>query len=267
LEGQPTSVLQASQPFRYDAILREAGLVGGEMSEQNGGSRVGATHRAVVVVRSVVLVLVVLLTIAACGDGESQSGPTGTVVRFDTVLGTFDVELLDDVAPITVENFLGYVTSGEYDGSIIHRAVPDFVIQGGGFTTGPVITFPETFPGRVPNNGFIRNEFQASNLRGTIAMALEEVAGRPLINSASNEWYFNLVDNTRLDPEKFTVFGRVLGSGMGVVDAIGALPTYDLTEYNDALTNVPLRSPPDPELEIDELVVIRRITIVESPRL
>ena len=228
------------------------------MSELKLGGRGAAARRATGSVRSVVVVLLFLFMFAACGD-DSQSGSTGTIVRFATVLGTFEVELLDAVAPITVENFLGYVTSGEYDGSIIHRAVPDFVIQGGGFTTGPVVTFPETFPGRVPNRGFIQNEFEASNLRGTIAMALEEIDGRPLINSASNEWYINLVDNTRLDADKFTVFGKVLGNGMDVVEAIGALPTYDLTEYNEAFTCVPLTAAPEPELELEDVVVILRI--------
>ena len=103
-----------------------------------------------------------------------------------------------------------------------------------------------------------------SNLRGTIAMALEYVGDRPLINSATDEWYINLVDNTRLDADDFTVFGNVIGDGMDVVEAIGALPTYDLSTYDDALTCVPLTRAPQPELERSELIVIRRITVVDS---
>jgi peptidyl-prolyl cis-trans isomerase A (cyclophilin A) len=138
-----------------------------------------------------------------------------TTVRFDTSLGSFDVELFDTTAPITVANFLDYLNDGDYVDSFVHRSVPGFVIQGGGFrvVSGAVQAVPTEPP--------IQNEFDASNLRGTIAMA--RVAGQ--VNSATSQWFVNLGDNSALDSvdEGFTVFGEVIGDGMDVVDAIAAL--------------------------------------------
>jgi len=202
---------------------------------------------------------VLLALLCACGDATS---PGRTAVRFETTLGDFEVELFDDVTPLTVQNFLGYVDDGAYAGSIVHRSVPGFVIQGGGFTTGPVATFPETFPGRVPTHRPVRNEAALSNVRGTIAMALEYVDDHPLINSATNEWYVNLADNSRLDADGFTVFGAVRGSGMEVVDAIAALGVYDLSSYDDALDTTPLRAAPIPELRLADLVVVTRAAVI-----
>ncbi|NBO66814.1 MAG: hypothetical protein EBU88_18550, partial [Acidobacteria bacterium] len=145
----------------------------------------------------------------------------GTLVRFNTTAGTFDVELLDAEAPVTVANFLGYQASPEYSGLIVHRSVPNFVIQGGGFTLS------DSRISSVQTNPPIQNEFLAanSNVRGTLAMAM--VSGN--INSGSSQWFINVADNTFLDEGKYTVFGRVLGSGMSVVDQINNLTTYDLT--------------------------------------
>lgn len=207
-----------------------------------------------------VLALSGLFVISSCSDATLGH----TVVRFETNLGNFEVQLFDDVAPLTVQNFLRYVDDGAYVGSIVHRSVPDFVIQGGGFTTGPAATFPETFPGRVPVHRPVKNEAAVSNVRGTIAMALEYVDDRPLINSATNEWYINLDDNARLDADDFTVFGEVRGDGMHVVDEIAALGIYDLSAYNDALNTTPLTAAPEPALEIQDLVVILRIDVFEG---
>lgn len=205
------------------------------------------------------LALLLAAGLASCGDT-----PLGhTIVRFDTALGSFEVQLYDDVTPKTVENFLGYVQPGDYDDSIVHRSVPGFVIQGGGFTPGPVATFPETFPGRVPIHRPVQNEAALSNVRGTIAMALEYADDHPLINSATNEWYINLADNSRLDADKFTVFGHVRGDGMKVVDAIAALEIYDLSTYNDALNTTPLTAPPTP-LRVEDLVTLLRVEVVSG---
>ena len=123
-------------------------------------------------------------------------------VRFETNLGNIDVQLLPADAPKTVANFLQYANSGAFNGSFIHRSVPSFVIQGGGYTwsnsAGPVA---------VPSNAPVVNEFKISNTRGTIAMA--KLGADP--NSATNQWFFNLVDNSsNLDNQNggFTVFGR-----------------------------------------------------------
>ena len=113
-----------------------------------------------------------------------------TLVHVDTVLGGFTVELLDDIAPGTVANFLNYVSDGDYEGTFFHRAIPGFILQGGGFSLesdGSLTTVPSDPP--------IANEFGLSNIRGTIAMA--KLGGNP--NSATNEWFVNLAD-----PEKVT---------------------------------------------------------------
>jgi len=141
----------------------------------------------------------------------------GTVVRVNTSLGEFQIELYDAAAPRTVTNFLSYVNSGAYNGTLVHRLVPGFVIQGGW------LTFNESGQrlSEILTGPTIQNEFSASNLRGTIAMA--KVGGDP--NSATSQWFINLVDNTELNTSNggFTVFGRVMGTGMQVVDAIAAL--------------------------------------------
>jgi len=155
---------------------------------------------------------------------------SSTVVRFSTVLGDIDVGLFDDEAPQTVANFLQYVQDGDYADTLFHRSVTGFVVQGGGFTWPD---FEE-----VPADPPVVNEFWTSNVRGTIAMAKQ--AGNP--DSATNQWFFNLADNTSLDGQNggFTVFGRVLGDGMDVVDAIAAVPTYDLSDVQSAFEDLPL---------------------------
>ena len=109
-----------------------------------------------------------------------------TVVRFETPLGSFDVELFDDVTPLTVTNFLNYVNDGDYENSFIHRKVNDFIVQGGGFT------FENDLVGNVPEDPPVINEFNLSNVRGTIAMA--KLGGDP--NSTTSEWFINLADNS-----------------------------------------------------------------------
>jgi cyclophilin family peptidyl-prolyl cis-trans isomerase len=160
-----------------------------------------------------------------------------SVVRFNTVDGPIDVQLLDQEAPRTVTNFLNYVKQGAFLDSIFHRSMPGFVIQGGGFAfhTPPARLDP------VATDPPVLNEFgqDRSNVRGTIAMA--KVAGDP--NSATSEFFFNLADNSSiLDPQNggFTVFGRVLGNGMQVVDQLAAIPTQDQSAHGGDFANIPL---------------------------
>lgn len=138
-----------------------------------------------------------------------------------TPLGNFEIELFDNDAPITVNNFLKYVSDGDYTNSFVHRSVPMFVIQGGGFI------FIDGEPtASVPTDPPIINEFNRSNTRGTIAMA--KLGGDP--NSATSQWFINLGDNAAtLDTDNggFTVFGQVQGNGMQIVDAIAALMIWD----------------------------------------
>lgn len=140
-------------------------------------------------------------------------------VRLQTSQGAIVLELYPDKAPQTVANFLNYVRSGFYNGTVFHRVVPGFVIQGGGFDVN--LAAKKT-------QGPITNEAAngLSNQRGTVAMARTAQ-----VHSATSQFFINLADNTFLDhrddsPQGFgyCVFGRVV-EGMEVVDAIAALPT------------------------------------------
>jgi cyclophilin family peptidyl-prolyl cis-trans isomerase len=140
-------------------------------------------------------------------------------VTIHTPLGDIEVHLFDEQTPATVANFLKYVNDGSYNSSFIHRSVPGFVIQGGGFA------FKDDKAVAIAEEPPVINEPGISNLRGTIAMA--KLPDQP--NSATNQWFFNLKDNSaELDSQNggFTVFGEV-SSGMNVVDAIAALKVWN----------------------------------------
>jgi cyclophilin family peptidyl-prolyl cis-trans isomerase len=159
-----------------------------------------------------------------------------SVVRFSSNVGEIDMELFDTEKPLTVANFLSYVESGRYDGSFIHRSVPEFVIQGGGFgLSGNAVV-------SVPTNAAVPNEPGISNQRGTVAMA--KLGDNP--NSATSQWFINLEDNAEnLDAQNggFTVFGHVVGNGMAVADRIAAFATYNATaQLGGAFGNLPLQS-------------------------
>ncbi len=148
-------------------------------------------------------------------------------VALDTSKGRIVLELFPDKAPISVENFLAYADSGYYDGTIFHRVIAGFMIQGGGFTPDMKMK-----PGRGP----IRNEADNGlrNERGTIAMARTSDP-----HSASSQFFINTVDNDflnhkRKDPRGwgYAVFGRVV-EGMEVVDAISAVQTGIHGMYQD----------------------------------
>ncbi len=162
---------------------------------------------------------------------------TGDVVQFDSNLGQINVELFEDQAPLTVANFLNYVNDGDYLNTIIHRSVLGFVVQGGGFRN---IFDASNRPEEIPSDPPVVNEFGISNTRGTVAMA--KLGGNP--DSATNEWFFSLADNSEnLDNQNggFTVFARVIGTGMEVVDAIAAVERFDAgLQYGTAFELLPL---------------------------
>lgn len=144
-------------------------------------------------------------------------------VRIDTSYGPIVVELEPALAPITVANFLQYVKDGFYAGTIFHRVIPGFMVQGGGLTADM-----KQKPTRPPIQNEAPQTFQAGlkNTRGTIAMARTDDP-----QSATSEFYINLVDNPALDHRDFSpqgygycVFGRVV-SGMDVVDRIAKVQT------------------------------------------
>jgi len=146
------------------------------------------------------------------------------MVRFETSHGGFTVELYDEDAPQTVENFLRYVDDGFFDGTIFHRIVPGFVIQGGGFTED--MTQKRTEPP-------IKNEADngLKNQRGTLSMARTND-----INSATSQFFVNLKDNDFLDHKRgnfgYAVFARV-SEGMDVIDKIAAVETGRRRGFED----------------------------------
>jgi cyclophilin family peptidyl-prolyl cis-trans isomerase len=150
---------------------------------------------------------------------------SNTLLRMQTDLGGIDIELFDTQAPLTVGNFLNYVNRGDYDGTFIHRSVPGFVVQGGGYIFNPDNgAFFGSGTTHIPVDPPIVNEpdpVNRPNARGTLAMAKTSDP-----DSATSEWFFNLADNPTLDDPNnsggFAVFGKVLGDGMVVIDAIAA---------------------------------------------
>jgi len=164
----------------------------------------------------------------------SNPNVSETQVLISTSMGDFTVQLDPDKAPVTVQNFLQYVDDQFYDGTIFHRVIAGFVVQGGGFTPGlnekttrsPIIN--------ESNNGL-------KNVRGSVAMARTSDP-----NSATAQWYVNLVDNTDLDwtatNPGYCVFGQVT-SGMNVVDLIATVPTESRNGFDDVpVTDVILRT-------------------------
>jgi len=147
------------------------------------------------------------------------------MIRFETSHGGFTIELFAKEAPITVENFLQYVDDGFFDGTIFHRIVPGFVIQGGGLTAD--------FANKK-TRASIRNEASngLKNTRGSLSMARTSD-----VNSATSQFFVNLSDNGFLDhgPRDYgyAVFGRVT-DGMEVIDKIAAVTTGRRKGYQDA---------------------------------
>ena len=155
----------------------------------------------------------------------AQSSHQNSLIRFETSHGGFTVELFPKEAPVTVENFLGYVDEGFFDGTIFHRIVPGFVIQGGGLD--------EEFRNKQ-TRAPIRNEAQngLKNTRGTLSMARTSV-----VDSATSQFFVNLSDNAFLDHSArdfgYAVFGRVT-EGMEVVEKIARVETGRRKGYQDA---------------------------------
>ena len=149
------------------------------------------------------------------------------MIEFKTSKGTFTVQLFDKQAPVSVENFLRYVDEGFFDGTIFHRVIAGFMIQGGGLTADL-----KDKKGHEP----IKNEATngLKNKRGTLAMARTND-----INSATSQFFINLVDNDFLDNKAgnygYAVFGRV-DSGMDVVDATAAVKTGRKGGHEDVPT-------------------------------
>ena len=166
---------------------------------------------------TVVFILIILL-------GISKFKMSNPKVLIKTNLGEIEVELYPDKAPITVENFLSYVKEGTYKGTVFHRVIKDFMIQGGGFTSEG-----EEKPTKAPIK--LESSNRLSNKKGTISMARTMVA-----DSATNQFFINTVDNNFLDysPQNdgYAVFGKVT-SGMEIVEKIEASKTTTKLGMND----------------------------------
>ena len=189
------------------------------------------------------LVATLALTGSACAETptkQTQANDDLPTVRIETTEGTLMVRLRPDVAPKTVENFLQYVRSDFYDGTVFHRVIPGFMIQGGGYTAN--------LSGK-PTRATVENEARRTfgNVRGSVAMARRNDP-----DSATSQFFINLVDNEFLDEgvrgAGYTVFGTVI-EGMGVADAIANIPTT----RKGGMADVPAKA-----------VVIQSIEIVDN---
>lgn len=197
-----------------------------------------------------------LLAVATLSVLAPAIASSATILRFETSLGDFDVQMFDASMPRTVTNFLHYVNANKYDGSVVHRnsdtadpVLRDFVIQGGGYylhdPTGAATTISYTNVSTItpiadePGGGVTG----PSNVRGTIAMAKSGP------NTVTSQWFINQGNNSFLDSPLrsdggFSAFGMVLGNGMSVVDAIGDLqipPDFGFT-IGSPFNDLPLRN-------------------------
>jgi len=165
------------------------------------------------------IVCLLLLGLCLAGSAIAAEGAKNPTLVIETNLGAVKIELFQKEAPISVKNFLDYAKAGFYNGTIFHRVIPGFMIQGGGFTAD--LTMKTTNPS-------IKNEAAngLKNDRGTLAMARTN-----MVDSASSQFFINVVNNDFLNHREggpgaygYAVFGKVI-SGMDVVDKIAATPT------------------------------------------
>jgi len=173
------------------------------------------------------IVCLVLLGLCLAGSALAADGSKNPTLVLETSLGNVKVELFQKEAPISVKNFLEYTKSGFYDGTIFHRVIPGFMIQGGGFTKDLA---------QKPTNAQIKNEAAngLKNERGTLAMARTMV-----VDSASSQFFINVANNEFLNHREggpsaygYAVFGKVI-SGMDVVDKIAATQTGRQQGFSD----------------------------------
>lgn len=203
-----------------------------------------------------VMAMATLLAPAAPAQdpGAKPATDANTVVRMKTSMGDIDIELDSSKAPATVENFLKYVEDKFYDGTVFHRVIDGFMIQGGGFAkSGDEVAEKET---RSP----IKNEANngLKNTRGSIAMARTSDP-----NSATAQFFINVVDNAGLDHPRpdgygYAVFGRVI-KGIDVVDKIKAADTgvrnLKSRTPSGQLIAVPMRDVPTEDIVIESITV------------
>jgi len=175
--------------------------------------------------RSTFLSIVATFVVAASFAWAQPVQAADPIVVLKTSMGEIDIQLDPKNAPISTENFLSYVKDKFYDGTIFHRIIPGFVVQGGGFTAD--MTEKATKPP-------IKNEASNGlhNLRGTISMARTNDP-----DSATSQFFLNLVNNSdKLDPSAapagYAVFGKII-KGLDVLDKMAQVPTHSVGAYDD----------------------------------
>lgn len=193
------------------------------------------TKWILVVALLIVVAVVVIVAYSMLGNNGSsgETVPSSSKVLLETSMGNITIQLRDDM-PITTGNFKNLVQEGAYDGTIFHRVIADFMIQGGDPTTGP------WSGGTIPNiqDEFSDNPENNKNVRGTVAMAKQsDGTGQVIANSGNSQFYINVVDNNYLD-NTYSVFGDVI-DGMDVVDRISEVATSG-DPYNKPLEDVTL---------------------------
>jgi len=168
--------------------------------------------------------LAVLIIVLVFKGGNTMGTSNHEIVILETSKGVIEVELDRTNAPITVDNFLSYVNEGFFDGTIFHRVIPGFMVQGGGFLSDGSQKQTKAPIKLESNNGL-------KNVAGTIAMARTMVP-----DSATSQFFINVVDNAFLDyapgNDGYAVFGKVI-AGMDVVQAIEAVETSSNGENQD----------------------------------
>ncbi|HEY2784457.1 MAG TPA: peptidylprolyl isomerase [Fimbriiglobus sp.] len=175
---------------------------------------------------SLKIVALCFLALALGMAATATARAANPVVVMETSMGTIKIELFEDKAPITVKNFLGYVKDKHYDGTIFHRVIPTFMIQGGGMEPGMKEKKTKEPIKNESSNGL-------KNTKGTIAMARTSVP-----DSATSQFFINVKDNDFLDKANardgvgYCVFGRVT-SGMDVVEKIKAVKTETKGQHGD----------------------------------
>ncbi len=222
-------------------------------------------------------VLIVVLIFASIYPGQAHSEYITQInIQQGSIIDSIYIKLLENDAPLTVQNFRNYGSDGDYTNSFIHRSVPNFIIQGGGYTYDQTLndgafSYDSAINPQsgglqlIPEDPPVINEFIGnSNLRGTLAMA--KLGADP--DSATSQWFVNLDDNSlNLDTQNggFTVFAEVLGNGMDVMDVIAAQAIYDRSDVNSAFGSLPLLnySLSDPVTD-NNLVIIKSINEVLS---
>jgi peptidyl-prolyl cis-trans isomerase A (cyclophilin A) len=181
-----------------------------------------------------------LLTVLSGFNAFAAEETVLPVVEIKTSLGDIKLELYPEKAPLTVKNFLMYVKKKSYDGTIFHRVIPNFMIQGGGF---------DESLNKIKNESPVKNEADngLANERGTIAMARTNA-----IHSATNQFFINLKNNTFLNHKGsrnfgYCVFGKVI-AGIDVIDKIAKVKTTRKSGYSDV---------PEKAVIIKSIVVVK----------